>query len=33
VAQVFTPRDFALTGVIDDLVTVIRAANTLPPSP
>ena len=24
VARVFTPKDFALTGIIDDLVTVIR---------
>ncbi|WP_320067561.1 protein meaA [Micromonospora sp. RTGN7] len=29
VARVFTPKDFALTGIIDDLVTVIRAANGL----
>ncbi|MFF3864965.1 protein meaA [Micromonospora sp. NPDC001898] len=29
VARVFTPRDFALTGIIDDLVTVVRAANGL----
>jgi (2R)-ethylmalonyl-CoA mutase len=33
VARVFTPRDFALTGIMDDLVTVIRAANALPESP
>ncbi|MFF0229559.1 protein meaA [Micromonospora sp. NPDC005254] len=30
VARVFTPKDFALTGIIDDLVTVIRQANDLP---
>ena len=30
VARVFTPKDFALTGIIDDLVTVIRDANDLP---
>ncbi|MFC4021732.1 protein meaA [Micromonospora sp. GCM10011542] len=30
VARVFTPKDFALTGIIDDLVTVIREANDLP---
>ncbi|MEV4498437.1 cobalamin-dependent protein, partial [Micromonospora arborensis] len=30
VARVFTPKDFALTGIIDDLVTVIRSANDLP---
>ncbi|MEU7755310.1 protein meaA [Micromonospora sp. NPDC049101] len=29
VARVFTPKDFALTGIIDDLVTVIRRANDL----
>ncbi|MFC4147003.1 protein meaA [Micromonospora mangrovi] len=29
VARVFTPKDFALTGIIDDLVTVIREANAL----
>ncbi|WP_405105059.1 protein meaA [Micromonospora sp. NBC_01405] len=29
VARVFTPKDFALTGIIDDLVTVVRAANGL----
>ncbi len=29
VARVFTPKDFALTVIIDDLVTVIRAANGL----
>ncbi|MFE9695119.1 protein meaA [Micromonospora sp. NPDC005806] len=29
VARVFTPKDFALTGIIDDLVTVIREANGL----
>ncbi|MBM0231685.1 protein meaA [Micromonospora sp. STR1_7] len=30
VARIFTPKDFALTGIIDDLVTVIRRANDLP---
>jgi (2R)-ethylmalonyl-CoA mutase len=30
VARVFTPKDFALTGIIGDLVTVVRAANGLP---
>jgi ethylmalonyl-CoA mutase len=30
VARVFTPKDFALTDIIDDLVTVIRRANDLP---
>jgi ethylmalonyl-CoA mutase len=30
VARVFTPKDFALTGIIDELVTVIREANGLP---
>ena len=29
VARVFTPKDFALTGIIDELVTVIREANAL----
>ncbi|OKI86620.1 protein meaA [Micromonospora sp. CB01531] len=29
VARVFTPKDFALTGIVDDLVTVIREANGL----
>ncbi|KAB1905494.1 protein meaA [Micromonospora sp. AMSO31t] len=29
VARVFTPKDFALTGIIDDLVTVIRESNGL----
>ncbi|SBT50346.1 protein meaA [Micromonospora narathiwatensis] len=29
VARVFTPKDFALTGIIDELVTVIREANNL----
>ncbi|SCG52467.1 protein meaA [Micromonospora coxensis] len=29
VARVFTPKDFALTGIIDELVTVIREANGL----
>ncbi|SCL41486.1 (R)-ethylmalonyl-CoA mutase [Micromonospora pallida] len=32
VARVFTPKDFALTGIVDELVTVIRAANGLPTS-
>jgi (2R)-ethylmalonyl-CoA mutase len=26
VARVFTPKDFALTGIVDELVTVVRAA-------
>ncbi|MFF5174991.1 protein meaA [Micromonospora sp. NPDC000089] len=30
VARVFTPKDFALTGIIGELVTVIRQANGLP---
>jgi ethylmalonyl-CoA mutase len=30
VARVFTPRDFALTSIMDELVTVVRAANNLP---
>ncbi|NJC10351.1 (2R)-ethylmalonyl-CoA mutase [Micromonospora profundi] len=30
VARVFTPKDFALTTIIDDLVTVIRETNSLP---
>jgi ethylmalonyl-CoA mutase len=30
VARVFTPRDFALTSIMDELVTVVRAANSLP---
>ncbi|MEH1013918.1 protein meaA [Micromonospora sp. CPCC 206060] len=30
VARVFTPKDFALTGIIDELVTVVREANGLP---
>ncbi|SDY66524.1 (R)-ethylmalonyl-CoA mutase [Micromonospora pattaloongensis] len=29
VARVFTPKDFALTGIVDDLVTVVREANGL----
>ena len=29
VARVFTPKDFALTGIIDELVTVVREANHL----
>ncbi|TDB70457.1 protein meaA [Micromonospora sp. KC723] len=29
VARVFTPKDFALTGIIDELVSVIREANGL----
>ncbi|MFC7545836.1 protein meaA [Plantactinospora sp. GCM10030261] len=29
VARVFTPRDFALSGIVDELVTVIREANDL----
>jgi (2R)-ethylmalonyl-CoA mutase len=29
VARVFTPKDFALSGIIDELVTVVRAANGL----
>jgi (2R)-ethylmalonyl-CoA mutase len=29
VARVFTPRDFALTSIMDELVTVVRAANGL----
>ncbi len=29
VARVFTPKDFALTEIIDELVTVIRQANEL----
>ncbi|MER7270537.1 protein meaA [Micromonospora carbonacea] len=29
VARVFTPRDFALTGIVDELVTVVRHANGL----
>ncbi|OLB64718.1 MAG: protein meaA [Actinobacteria bacterium 13_2_20CM_2_72_6] len=32
VAQVFTPKDFALTGIVDDLVTVVRKAAGLPPA-
>ena len=32
VARVFTPKDFALTGIIDELVTVIREANALDPA-
>ena len=30
VARVFTPKDFALTEIIDELVTVVREANGLP---
>jgi (2R)-ethylmalonyl-CoA mutase len=30
VARVFTPKHFALTGIIDELVTVVREANGLP---
>jgi (2R)-ethylmalonyl-CoA mutase len=30
VARVFTPKDFALTGIVDDLVTVVREAAGLP---
>ncbi|HEX5541470.1 MAG TPA: protein meaA [Micromonospora sp.] len=29
VARVYTPKDYALTGIIDDLVTVVREANAL----
>jgi (2R)-ethylmalonyl-CoA mutase len=29
VARVFTPKDFELTGIIDDIVTVVREANNL----
>jgi (2R)-ethylmalonyl-CoA mutase len=29
VARVFTPKDFALTGIVDELVTVLREANGL----
>jgi (2R)-ethylmalonyl-CoA mutase len=29
VARVFTPKDFVLSGIIDDLVTVVREANGL----
>jgi (2R)-ethylmalonyl-CoA mutase len=29
VARVFTPKDFGLTGIIDELVTVVREANGL----
>jgi (2R)-ethylmalonyl-CoA mutase len=29
VARVFTPRDFALTEIVDELVTVVREANGL----
>jgi (2R)-ethylmalonyl-CoA mutase len=32
VAGVFTPKDFELTDIIDQLVTVIRSANKLPPA-
>jgi (2R)-ethylmalonyl-CoA mutase len=31
VARVFTPKDFALNEIIDELVTVIREAHALPP--
>ena len=31
VARVFTPKDFALNGIIDELVEVVRAANNLAP--
>ncbi len=30
VARVFTSKDFALTGIVDEMVSVIRAANGLP---
>jgi (2R)-ethylmalonyl-CoA mutase len=30
VARVFTPRDYALTGILDEIVTVLRRAHTLP---
>jgi (2R)-ethylmalonyl-CoA mutase len=30
VARVFTPRDFAIDGIVDELVTVVREANGLP---
>ena len=30
VARVFTPRDFALTGILDEIVTVLRRAHDLP---
>jgi ethylmalonyl-CoA mutase len=29
VAKVFTPKDYALTEIIDELVTVVREANGL----
>jgi (2R)-ethylmalonyl-CoA mutase len=32
VARVFTPKDFALTRIIDELVTVVREANGLEPA-
>jgi (2R)-ethylmalonyl-CoA mutase len=32
VARVFTPKDFALNTILDDLVTVVREANSLHPS-
>ena len=32
VARVFTPKDFALTDIMDELVNVVRAANNLAPS-
>jgi (2R)-ethylmalonyl-CoA mutase len=31
VARVFTPKDFALTGIVDELVSVVRAAHHLAP--
>ena len=30
VARVFTPKDFALTGILDEIVTVLRRAHDLP---
>jgi ethylmalonyl-CoA mutase len=30
VARVFTPKDFAITDVVDELVTVVREAHKLP---
>jgi ethylmalonyl-CoA mutase len=30
VARVFTPRDYELTGIVDEIVTVVREANGLP---
>jgi (2R)-ethylmalonyl-CoA mutase len=29
VARVFTPKDFAITDIVDELVTVVREANGL----